>query len=458
MKNNREIQTENIESIRRSNRRKTIALIVVASIFFAALIGWIVTLQIENKRQRTRLENMYERTFYELTDATNNLELNLSKLLVAYSREQSSALAMETYKHAEAALDAVTRLPLNRVNSSDAEKFFNQVADFCLSYNKTLAYNKDDSNYRDRLEDMYVTARVINQKVLEETENMRGGNLSVTDSLSAWDEANRSRAEGGNEGDEKDYSSVEYPELIYDGPFSDGVSQRCYKALDNLGEISLEQACGKVRELPFGISDVRQIGESTGEGAAYELVADSDAGEIYCSVTKRGGKFLNISVQRAVTDVVLNEEGAKAAAENFTRDLGFDVTPVWYNVIDGIAVINMAPVKDGITYYTDLVKVKIALDDGSLCGLETTGYCMNNCSRDLKPTMNEKAAKSVLPEYLAVNGVRLALVPDGQSELLCYEVAAEYKGLDYFIYVDAHDGRQINIMRVIDEDQGKMVM
>ena len=146
MKNNREIQTENIESIRRSNRRKTIALIVVASIFFAALIGWIVTLQIENKRQRTRLENMYERTFYELTDATNNLELNLSKLLVAYSREQISALAMETYKHAEAALDAVTRLPLNRVNSSDAEKFFNQVADFCLSYNKTLAYNKDDSN------------------------------------------------------------------------------------------------------------------------------------------------------------------------------------------------------------------------------------------------------------------------------------------------------------------------
>lgn len=451
-------QTQTIESIRRSNRRKTIALIVVAAIFVAAMIGWIVSLEIENKRQRTRLENMYERTFYELTDATSNLELNLSKLLVAYSREQSSTLSMETYKHAEAALDAITRLPLNRVNSADAEKFFNQVADFCLSYNRALAYNKDASAYSDRLEDMYITARNINSQVLSETQDMQSGNLSVTDSLAKWDEANRERAERGNDGDEKDYSSVEYPELIYDGPFSDGVSKRCYKALEGLEEISLEQACAKVRELPYEITDVRSVGESDGEGAAYELIADSNAGEIYCSVTKRGGKFLNISLHRTVRDVVLNEEGAKAAAENFAHDLGFDVTPVWYNVIDGIAVINMAPVKDGITYYTDLIKIKIALDDGAPCGLEATGFCKNNCARDLKPTMNEKAARSVVPERLTVNSVRLALVPDGQDELLCYELAAEYKGLDYFIYVDARDGKQINIMRVIDEDQGKMVI
>ncbi len=453
------VKTENIEEIKRRSRRKTIALCVIAAIFVAALIGWIVSLEIENKKQRTRLENMYERTFYELTDATNNLELNLSKLLVAYSREQSSALTLETYKHSQAALDAVTRLPLYRVNSSDAEKFFNQVADFCLSYNRALAYNKDDSAYRERLEDMYITARTINNQVTSETADMQNGGLSVSDSLEKWDKANRNRAEsGGTDGDEKDYSSVEYPELIYDGPFSDGVSNRCYKALENLEEIGVEQACAKVRELPFEITEVTKIGEKSGEGAAFELMATSSVGDIYCSVTKRGGKFLNISLSRDVTDVVLTEDGAKAAAEEFTRSLGFDVSPVWYNVIGGVAVVNMAPVKDGITYYTDLVKVKIALDDGSPCGLETTGYCMNNCARDLKPTMNEKAAKSVLPDYLTVSGVRLALIPDGQSELLCYELAAEYKGLDYFIYVDAHDGRQINIMRVIDEDQGKMVI
>ena len=39
---------------------------------------------------------------------------------------------------------------------------------------------------------------------------------------------------------------------------------------------------------------------------------------------------------------------------------------VWYNAQEGIGYVNLAPEIDGAIYYPDLVKVKIALDDGTL--------------------------------------------------------------------------------------------
>ena len=50
------------------------------------------------------------------------------------------------------------------------------------------------------------------------------------------------------------------------------------------------------------------------------------------------------------------------------------------------------------------------------------------------------------------------MIPDGDSERFCYEVYGSYKGLDYFIYLDAHTGAQADVLRVIDSNQGSMIM
>ena len=54
--------------------------------------------------------------------------------------------------------------------------------------------------------------------------------------------------------------------------------------------------------------------------------------------------------------------------------------------------------------------------------------------------------------------VSLAVIPDGETEKFCYEVYGSYKGLDYFVYVDAENGAQVDVLRVIDSGQGSMIM
>lgn len=45
--------------------------------------------------------------------------------------------------------------------------------------------------------------------------------------------------------------------------------------------------------------------------------------------------------------------------------------------------INYAAVQNNVIIYPDLIKVKVALDNGEILGIETTGYLNNNEKRNL---------------------------------------------------------------------------
>ena len=54
--------------------------------------------------------------------------------------------------------------------------------------------------------------------------------------------------------------------------------------------------------------------------------------------------------------------------------------------------------------------------------------------------------------------VSLAVIPYKETERFCYEIYGSYKGLDYFVYIDAKSGEQADVLRVIDSEQGSMIM
>ena len=146
-------------------------------------------------------------------------------------------------------------------------------------------------------------------------------------------------------------------------------------------------------------------------------------------------------------------------AVEYMQKLGFEnLKAVWYNPTDGAAVINLAPETDGIIYYTDLVKVKVGLPDGEINGFECSGYCEKNTFRTLSPAISESEARAKVSKKLTIKNVRLCVIPIGEKEKFCYEFAAEYNGLDYFVYIDAESGGEVNILRVVDNKQGSMTM
>lgn len=202
----------------------------------------------------------------------------------------------------------------------------------------------------------------------------------------------------------------------------------------------------------------RILGESS-YPETFEIAGRLGNLPVYASISKRGGMVINLFVNKTVAKIDLTEKDAEILAVEYAEHLGYkSLRPVWYNENAGIAYVNLAPEADGIVYYTDLVKVKIAMDDGTVMGLEATGYCLNHTDRTLSPVIDAETAESLVSDKLTVTSTRLCVIPDGENEAFCYEVAGTYKGLDYFVYVDAVRGEQVNILRVIDEGQGRLTI
>ena len=60
---------------------------------------------------------------------------------------------------------------------------------------------------------------------------------------------------------------------------------------------------------------------------------------------------------------------------------------------------------------------------------------------------------------LNISSERLALIPlsDG-SETLTFEFYGEYRNMKYFVYIDVVDLSEVNVLRVIDSENGALVL
>ncbi len=407
-----------------------------------------------NARAQQALERTYEQNLYELGDNLSNIEVNLSKLMVAPEGRFATTLLTDVYSEALAAEKALSSLPVDWHDSENAAGFLNQVADFAVSYQQALIAGKTGNNYAETVENMYVTVRGLNAQISDSVALASQNKLDIRRITSQKPFVFRSSES------KVAHNSIEYPELIYDGPFSDGRAKEHYCHLDGAESVSLEEAKEiAMSALPdFNAKSVSSAGKSENE-PLYELTVSGERGEAYFSISEHGGKIVNLTVSRPLGAIMLGETSAKACAKDFAARAGYDVEPVWYLANGGVAYVNLAPIENGVVLYTDLVKVKVALDNGDVLGLEAKNYCLNHTERPTELKMNKAAIPTLIDSRLKLNSVRGALIPlENGAQRLCYEAACEYKGLDYFIYLDASNGETVKIMRTVDSEQGSLVM
>ena len=418
-----------------------ISAIVGLALFAVILTGTLIAAGMRKSQADERLEAFYRHELYELADSTFNLETAAAKVIV--SRTAPKEYLADLDRHAYAAAQSVSKLPFEEVSATRALAFYNRVSDYAKS---------DVAGYEEAAENIYVTAKRLGAAIADVLDEVDAG-LRLSDNIVSLG----IEYEKG-EGDEQiSENSIDYPELIYDGPFSDGRKPQCYKALEELEEMTPEAAVEKFTQL-FGASDAQIVGES-GYPETYEITGKLNDMPIYASLSKRGGMVINLSVNKTVQSVDLGEKDVKNLAVRYAEKLGYtNMIPVWYNDNAGVAYVNLAPEVDDVLYYTDLVKVKIAMDDGAVLGLEATGYCKNHNDRTYNAVMGADTAESLVSDKLRIVSTRLCVIPVGEKEAFCYEVAGEYKGLDYFVYLDAVKGEQVNVLRVIDNDQGKLTI
>ena len=422
------------------------ALVFVSTLSLVGIIALSIALslaQSEVKAKNRIIENDREKSFYLMCDSVNNLETDLSKLMVAKSSGESLQIIQDAHTHANGALDGYSGLDVDMEKGFDTYRFFNQVSDWSNSYARATVEGECE-NYKNQAYSLYLKAKGINDKLKEIAgENDGYKKARTTEFLT---DSNNNQATK---------NSVEYPSLIYDGPFSDEQGVRSHM-LENKREITNDEAI-KVATVLLNMKNAKVVGSSFGDIEAYELEGNVNGLDAYASITKKGGYVYNFICNYNTSEGDLSEKECGEIGKRVLAKLGYDyMQPVWYNEIQNNVYVNFAPVVGGITYYTDLIKMRIN-KNGEVEAIEAKGYVSSYKTRDYSAKINTNDAL-LKADGLNVKSVNLAVIPFGKSEAFCYEIYAEKYGLDYYLYVDAQTGVQREILRVVDSAQGRKAM
>jgi germination protein YpeB len=256
-----------------------------------------------------------------------------------------------------------------------------------------------------------------------------------------------------------------YPSLIYDGPFSDNVIEGKPKALEG-EDINLEKAKEKAKKF-LGADKAGKIVEtSSGKGKIHTfglavIPKDNDKNKaISIDITKKGGLPLWMLNPREIPEKKLTDQQASDKAQKFLKEQGFgELTETYFLKNDNTTTITFIGVtKEGVLIYPDLLKVKVALDNGEIVGFDAYQYIMAHSKRDIpKPKLTEEEARKKISQRLEIERVNLAIIPlPGDKEQLCYEFKGKYNKSDYFVYINADTGNEENILKIIKDEDGTL--
>jgi spore germination protein len=433
----------------------------VAALALIGAVAWGIYENRQHAAYELQLENMYTRSYYELVDNVDNIEVKLSKLMVSGSPGNNVQLLSDISRQAESANDKLTLLPVNHPALSNTVGLITLTGDYCrslaLKASEGHPLNADDINALKKLYDNCTS--VSTELRTMQTE----GKVSFTDA------AGKSYYEmTGKDGlstrfSEREKSGVEYPSLIYDGPFSESLNQATPKGLP-AGMMDANGATAEAGSF-LGLSDTSSIkvnGVNQGQVQAYDVQATSKAGTpVNLLISCQGGKVLQMIEESGPANATMSVEDCLKSSQDWLTSIGMpQMAPTFLQQYDGQLVINFAPTQDNAVLYPDLVKVKVRMDDGHVCAYDSLGYWMNHTNRPtLQPQIPEADARKLLSPQLQVTGVQLALTPmPGGGEQLCWEYKGTNGADSFIVYIDAVTGVEAQIFKIVPTDNGNLVV
>lgn len=438
------------------------SLLIVALI---AAIIWGVNKKSEARTLEMNVENSYNRAFSDLVDYIDNIDVKLAKAQLAQTPAQLASISNDIFSESAEAKSCLGQLPTAQIQLDNTSKFLSQVGDYTYVLSQSMINGEKISQEQyDTLSQLNDYAAELKQSLVKIQNQIYAGDIRLSE-MTAYDAektgTNTVKAEGGILEDMQNVEKAfdEYPSLIYDGPFSEHIENRRPVMLENAKDISEEDALKRAQEF---LGDRGRALKSSGitentKMPAYNFSAANGGGRISISVTKQGGHILyfldSVNVEKSNIDI----NGATEAASKFLESRGiYNMKSSYYEKSNNIATINFAYVQNETVCYSDLIKVRVALDNGSVVGFESNGYLMNHAERELKePSLSIEEAKSKITPNLNVISTGLALIPkDSLEEVLCYEFKGTFKDKNFIIYINADNGREENILLLIESEDG----
>ena len=412
------------------------------------------------KELRTAVNNSYDRAFFQLADYVTDIDALLSKAQLAASPAQMASISNEIFMQAAEAKSCFGELPSGNVNLENTARFLSQVGDYTYVLSQSMINGQGISAEEyENLNALNEYAASLSQSLGDIEQKIYQGDLSfsASDDTSAGSAVAASSIFTDLENVEKSFDG--YPALIYDGPFSEHIENMQSYMLSSAPELTRDEALAKAKEF---------LGER-GEGLQYETEMTNTAIEAYMfgksdedshltiSITKRGGYVLYFLDSRSVTEQNYDVQSATEEAMRFLEDHGiYGLVDSYYDMSENIATINFAYSQNGVRCYSDLVKVRVALDTGEIVGMECKGYLMNHRERELGgAVLTQEEAQARVSSHLDVTATTMAVIPkDSMREVLCYEFKGTYMNKNFIVYINAENGREEEILLLIESKNG----
>ena len=316
---------------------------------------------------KNQLEYVYERNLFELIENMNNVENDLSKLQVSSSVAVQQKYLSTIIANTNSAQNNLSSLPIEHNAIDKTLTFVNQLSGFCIIQSERLSTGQtislDDMDQVDKLHSASVdikfelnklsTLIASGYKIVDNTKNPTENTNDFSDQFS------------GLKND-----VTEYPTLIYDGPFSDSVTNKTIKGLGK-NEINAEEA-KRVISRTFGNYNINSESLSKGDFDTFNFDIEVDGVEYYVQITKKGGFLLSMNSQADDSETKNKSlDECATIAENFATKLGLEnVKTAWSTVNSGFAYINLTYYVNDVTVYPDMIKVKVDMSNGRIVAWE----------------------------------------------------------------------------------------
>ena len=439
------------------------SIIVVLAIIIA-LLGYF--LYKKNNEVELASRNLYNNNFYELVNYVQNVETYLAKSTISTSSTHSAETLTYLWREANLAQTYLANLPIESQELEKTEKFLNQVSDYSYTLSRKNIKGEDlNDEELKNLEELHGYSMDLKNVLNQLGTDLEQGSITWKDLKS---DANEEFAQavssnldifGSLEEDFHEYSG-----LIYDGAFSEHLTSTEPKGLTG-DDISEEEAKNKINSV-FGSENIKEISSlgvnENSELPSYNFSLKNQRDEnITIAITKKGGHIVYFNCNRDVQEEKLSYEDANKKGLEFLNNLHINnMKETYYLNENGIITINYAYLQDNVVMYPDLIKVKIALDNGEILGIETKGYLNNHTERKIsKNIISIDEAKKKLNKNLNIQSEGMAIIPtEYKTEILCYEFKGKVDDNEFLVYINAQTGDEEDILIVYNTPNGVLTM
>ena len=445
--------------------------LVVTLVTVIAVLG-LYTYKRERQFRQTA-ENNYNMAFFELVSYVENVETYLAKSLISSTPEHGAETLTHVWREANLAQSYLARLPMGSQELANTSKFLNQVSDYSFSLSRKNINNQnltdDDFNNLKELHTYSVD--------LENTLNQLSADIN--DGRIKWGELTNKGSSvfltqvsniSKDSFDNLEENFHEYSGLIYDGAFSEHMTSVEKKGLTG-EEISEEEA----KKIATDFVGNDKIGEINSNGVSedtdipsydFSIKAKNDKNEIITvSVSKKGGHIIFMNYNRNVEAESISQERADEIGKDFLNSKGFpNMKETYYLKQNGIVTINYAynqkSTNGDVIVYPDLIKVKVALDNGEILGIETTGYLNSHYERNIPVAkITKEKAKENLNKSLQIESEGMAIIPtEFKTEIFCWEFKGKVDDTEFLVYINAETGAEEDILVIKNTPNGTLTM